>query len=81
MGGTNAARNNVFRRFEETRKGVYAAGLGGAIPSIPLNGFSQSTKAIDDVIALSALASQEAVKLAETSQRSSLQRIRWSMAS
>ena len=47
-----------------------------AAAAYPVNSaewFSQSTKAIDDVIALSALASQEAVKLAETSQRSSLQ--------
>ena len=74
VGGTERVRENVFRRFEETRKGVYAAGLGGgAYPVNSAEWFSQSTKAIDDVIALSALASQEAVKLAETSQRSSLQ--------
>ena len=29
VGGTERVRENVFRRFEETRKGVYAAGLGG----------------------------------------------------
>ena len=74
VGGTERVRENVFRRFEETRKGVYAAGLGGgAYPVNSAEWFSQSTKAIDDVIALSALASQEAVKLAETSRRSSLQ--------
>jgi methyl-accepting chemotaxis protein len=72
--GTERVRENVFRGFEETRKGVYAAGLGGG--NYPINStswFDQSTKAIDDVIALSALASQEAAKLADASQRNSLQ--------
>jgi methyl-accepting chemotaxis protein len=71
--GTERVRENVFRRFEETRKGVYAAGLGGG--SYPINSaewFGQATKAIDDVIALSSQASQEAAKLAEAAQRSSL---------
>jgi methyl-accepting chemotaxis protein len=71
--GTERVRESVFRRFEETRKGVYAAGLGGG--SYPINStewFSQATKAIDDVIALSVIASQEAAKLAESAQRSSL---------
>ena len=73
VAGTERVRENVFRRFEETRKSVYAAGLGGG--TYPINSaewFAQSTKAVDDVIALSALASQEAAKLAEVAQRSSL---------
>jgi len=71
--GTERVRDSVFRRFEETRKGVYAAGLGGS--SYPINSaewFGQATKAIDDVIALSVIASQEAAKLAESAQRGSL---------
>ncbi len=70
--GTERVRESVFRRFDETRKGVYAAGIGGG--TYPVNSadwFGQSTKAIDDVIALSALASQEAAKMAESAQRSS----------
>jgi methyl-accepting chemotaxis protein len=73
VAGTDRVRENVFRRFEETRKGVYAAGIGGG--SYPINSaewFGQATKAVDDVIALSAAASQEAAKLAESTQRSSL---------
>jgi methyl-accepting chemotaxis protein len=73
VAGTDRVRENVFRRFEETRKGVYAAGIGGG--SYPINSaewFGQATKAIDDVIALSLSASQEAAKLAEAAQRSSL---------
>jgi methyl-accepting chemotaxis protein len=73
VAGTERVRESVFRRFEETRKGVYAAGLGGG--SYPFNSaewFGQATKAIDDVIALSVIASQEAAKLAESAQRSSL---------
>jgi len=73
VAGTDRVRENVFRRFEDTRKAVYAAGIGGG--SYPINSadwFGQSTKAIDDVIALSALASQEAAKLAEAAQRSSM---------
>ena len=61
------------KRFEDTRKAVYAAGLAGG--SYPVNSgewFSQSTAAIDEVIALSVLASQEAARLAEAAQRSSL---------
>ena len=73
VAGTERVRESVFRRFEDTRKGVYAAGLGGG--SYPINSaewFGQATKAIDDVIALSVIASQEAAKLAESAQRSSL---------
>jgi methyl-accepting chemotaxis protein len=71
--GTERVRENVFRRFDETRKGVYAAGLGsGSYPVNSAEWFSQATKAIDDVIALSTLASQEAAKMAESAQRSSL---------
>jgi uncharacterized protein YgbK (DUF1537 family) len=63
----------VFQRFEETRKAVYAAGLGGG--SYPMNSaewFSQSTAAIDEVIALSVAASQEAARLSQAAQRNSL---------
>ena len=42
------------------------------IRSIPAEWFSRSTAAIDEVIALSALASEEAARLAESAQRSSL---------
>jgi methyl-accepting chemotaxis protein len=73
VAGTERLRESVFRRFEETRKGIYAAGLGGG--SYPINSaewFGQATKAIDDVIALSVTASQEAAKLAESAQRKSL---------
>jgi methyl-accepting chemotaxis protein len=74
--GTERVRENVFRGFEETRKGVYAAGLGGGnYPIKSADWFYQSTQAIDEVIALSALASQEAAKMAEASQRSSLQTV------
>ena len=80
VGGTGRVRE-MCSAARGDPKGVYAAGLsGGAYPVNSAEWFSQSTKAIDDVIALSALANQEAVKLAETSQRSSLQRC-WSMAS
>ena len=66
-------RENVFRRFEETRKAIYGAGLGGGnYPISSAEWFGQATKAIDDVIALSTQASQEAAKLAEAAQRSSL---------
>jgi methyl-accepting chemotaxis protein len=70
---TERVRENVFRRFEDTRKGVYAAGIGGG--SYPVNSaewFGQATKAIDDVISLSTLGSQEAAKLADAARRSSL---------
>ena len=73
LAGTERLRESVFRRFEETRKGVYAAGLaGGSYPINSAEWFSQATTAIDDVIALSAIASQEAAKLAESARRSSL---------
>src|SRR5215212_912585 len=66
-------RERVFRSFEDTRKAIYAAGTGGgAYPMSSAEWFSQSTAAIDEVIALSTLASQEAARLAETAQRSSL---------
>jgi methyl-accepting chemotaxis protein len=70
---TERVRENVFRRFEDTRKGVYATGIGGG--SYPVNSaewFGLATKAIDDVISLSTLGSQEAAKLADAAQRSSL---------
>ncbi|CAN7411967.1 methyl-accepting chemotaxis protein [Bradyrhizobium sp. LjRoot220] len=72
--GASRVRQRVFQRFEETRKAVYAGGLGGG--NYPINSaewFSQSTAAIDEVIALSALASQEAARLAEAARRNSLQ--------
>ena len=73
VAGTERLRESVFRRFEETRKGVYAAGLaGGSYPINSAEWFGQATTAIDDVIALSAIASQEAAKLAESARRSSL---------
>ena len=70
---TGSLREKVFQRFEETRKAVYAAGLGGG--SYPMNSaewFSQSTAAIDEVIALSVAASQEAARLSQAAQRNSL---------
>jgi methyl-accepting chemotaxis protein len=71
--GTERVRENVFRGFEETRGGVYAAGIsGGNYPINSADWFGQSTKAIDDVIALSALASEEAAKLADAARRGSL---------
>ena len=72
--GVDRVRERVFQRFEDTRKAVYAGGLGGGnYPVSSAEWFSQSTAAIDEVIALSALASQEAARLAEAAQRSSLQ--------
>jgi len=73
VAGSERVRESVFRRFDETRKGVYAAGLGGgSYPVTSADWFGQATKAIDDVIALSTLASQEAAKMAESAQRNSL---------
>ncbi len=73
VAGTERVREKVFRSFEETRKGVYAAGVGGGTyPISSADWFGQSSKAIDEVIALSALASQEAAKLTDAAQRSSL---------
>jgi methyl-accepting chemotaxis protein len=73
LAGTERLRDSVFRRFEETRKSVYAAGLaGGSYPINSAEWFGQATTAIDDVIALSAIASQEAAKLAESARHSSL---------
>jgi methyl-accepting chemotaxis protein len=66
-------RERVFQRFEETRKAIYAAGLGGGTyPISSAEWFNQSTTAIDEVIALSVQASQEAARLAESAQRDSL---------
>jgi methyl-accepting chemotaxis protein len=71
--GADLVRERVFQRFEDTRKAIYAAGLGGgSYPISPAEWFSRSTVAIDEVIALSTLASQEAARLAEAAQRSSL---------
>ena len=72
--GAQRLNESVFRRFEETRKGIYTAGTGnGNYPVSSAEWFSQSTAAIDEVIALSALASQEATRLAEAAQHDSLQ--------
>ena len=72
--GTGRVRERVFGSFEDTRKAIYAAGLGnGSYPVNSAEWFSRSTVAIDEVIALSTLASQEAARLAEAAQRSSLQ--------
>jgi methyl-accepting chemotaxis protein len=72
--GAGRLREQVFQRFEETRKAVYAAGLGsGNYPVSSSEWFSQSTAAIDEVIALSALASRESARLAEAAQHNSLQ--------
>jgi methyl-accepting chemotaxis protein len=76
VAGTDRVRESVFRRFEETRKAVYGAGLSGnSYPISSAEWFGQATGAIDDVIALSALASQEAAKLTDLAQRSSLQTV------
>jgi methyl-accepting chemotaxis protein len=72
--GSELVRERVFQRFEDTRKAIYAAGLGsGSYPINSVEWFSQSTAAIDEVIALSTLASEEAARLAGAAQRSSLQ--------
>ena len=66
-------RERVFQRFEDTRKAIYAAGLGGGTcPISSAEWFNQSTAAIDEVIALSVQSSQEAARLAESAQRDSL---------
>jgi len=71
--GVDRLRERVFRVFEDTRKAIYAAGLGGgSYPISSAEWFSQSTAAIDEVIALSRVASQEAARLAETAQHNSL---------
>src|SRR4051812_39880247 len=68
--GADRLRERVFQRFEDTRKAIYAAGRdGGGYPISSAEWFSQSTAAIDEVIALSTLASQEAARLAEAAQR------------
>ncbi len=72
--GTDQLRESVFGRFEETRKLVYAAGLGGGTyPISSAEWFSRSTAAIDDVIALSTAASQAADALADAAQSDTLQ--------
>jgi len=74
VAGAGRLRERVFQRFEDTRKAIYAVGpSSGNYPVSSAEWFSQSTEAIDEVIALSALASQEAARLAETAQRNSLQ--------
>jgi methyl-accepting chemotaxis protein len=72
--GVGQLRERAFQRFEDTRKAIYAAGLGGGnYPISSAEWFSQSSAAIDEVIALSGSASQEAARLAEIAQHDSLQ--------
>jgi methyl-accepting chemotaxis protein len=72
--GTDQVRESVFGRFEETRKAIHAAGLvGGTYPISSAEWFSRSTVAIDDVIALSTIASQAADALADAEQNDTLQ--------
>jgi methyl-accepting chemotaxis protein len=71
--GTDQVRESAFGRFEETRKATYAAGLAGGIyPISSAEWFSRSTAAIDDVIALSTVASQAADALADAEQDATL---------
>jgi len=65
VAATQRVNDDVFRRFEETRKAVYAAGLSGqAYPLSSADWFATSTAAIDRVIELSVTASNEAHDLA-----------------
>jgi methyl-accepting chemotaxis protein len=67
--GTKTLRASVFTRFDETRKLVYAAGIAGKpYPLSSADWFTQSTAAIDEVLALSATASREAASLATLAQ-------------
>jgi methyl-accepting chemotaxis protein len=66
-------RESVFGRFEETRKSVYAAGLAsGTYPISSAEWFSRSTAAIDDVLALSKVASEAADAVADAEQDDTL---------
>ena len=65
VAATQRVNDEVFRRFEETRKAVYAAGLAAqGYPLSSTDWFAKSTAAIDQVIELSATASNEAQSLA-----------------
>ena len=67
---TDRIREIVFGQFEETRKSVYGAGLaGGNYPMKATDWFSRSTTAIDAVITLSVLASQDAAKVAKAAEQ------------
>jgi methyl-accepting chemotaxis protein len=69
---TQRVNDEVFNRFEETRKAVYAAGLAGqGYPLSSAEWFARATTAIDKVIELSATASNEAQTLAEQSKHDS----------
>jgi methyl-accepting chemotaxis protein len=71
--GMDQVRESVFGRFEETRKSVYAAGLaGGTYPISSAEWFSRSTTAIDDVLALSTVASKAADAVADAEQDDTL---------
>ncbi len=62
-------RASVFTRFEETRKQIYAAGMAAKpYPMSSADWFAQSTAAIDEVLALSAVASREAASLAGSAE-------------
>ena len=70
--GAELLQANVFTRFEDVRKSVYAAGM--ASKPYPLSGaewFAQATAAIDDVLAQSAIAGREAAALASLAQSDS----------
>ena len=70
---TKALRESVFNRFEETRKHVYAAGMASKpYPVSSADWFSQSTAAIDQVLALSTTASREAASLASLAEARSM---------
>jgi methyl-accepting chemotaxis protein len=65
VAATQRVNDELFKRFEETRKAVYAAGLAGqGYPLSSTDWFTRSTAAIDHVIELSATASREAQSLA-----------------
>jgi methyl-accepting chemotaxis protein len=71
--GMDQVRESVFGRFEETRKSVYAAGLaGGTYPISSTEWFSRSTAAIDDILALSTIASEAADAVADAEQDDTL---------
>lgn len=70
--GTMALQASVFTQFEETRKSLIAAGIGGKpYPMSPSQWFTSATAAIDDVMALSAMASREAASLANSAKSTS----------
>jgi methyl-accepting chemotaxis protein len=70
--GVELLRTNVFTRFEDVRKSVYAAGTAGKpYPLSSAEWFAQSTAAIDEVLAQSATAGREAASLAKLAQSDS----------